>query len=49
MKLFTLDEAEALLPQLREELAAMQATKTDLDSLRECWRMSSRPRSATGM
>jgi hypothetical protein len=35
MKLFTLEESEALLPALREELAAMRATKAELDGLRE--------------
>jgi len=31
---FTLEEAEALLPQIREELLAMQACKLELDELR---------------
>jgi hypothetical protein len=34
MQRFTLDEAEALLPQLREELLAMQACKRQIDELR---------------
>lgn len=34
MKLFTLAEAEALLPQVRQELLAMQAAKRELDVLR---------------
>ena len=35
MKLFTLAEAEALLPTAREELLAMQACKREIDVLRE--------------
>lgn len=35
MILFTLDEAHALLPQVRDELAAMQACKTEIDTLRD--------------
>ena len=34
MKLFTLAEAEAMLPQVREELLAMQARKREVDELR---------------
>ena len=34
MNLFTLEQAEALLPRVREELAAMQACKRRLDALR---------------
>jgi hypothetical protein len=34
MTLFTLEEAEALLPRLREELLAMQACKREVDGLR---------------
>jgi hypothetical protein len=34
MKLFTLAEAEAMLPQIREELLAMQACKSEVDGLR---------------
>jgi hypothetical protein len=34
MTLFTLEEAEALLPELREEIAAMQACKREIDGLR---------------
>lgn len=34
MRLFTLDEAEALLPRAREELLAMQACKAQVDALR---------------
>lgn len=35
MILFTLDEAHALLPQVRDELAAMQACKREIDVLRD--------------
>jgi hypothetical protein len=34
MIIFTLDEAEALLPQVRDELVAMQACKREVDELR---------------
>jgi hypothetical protein len=34
MILFTLEQAEALLPQVRDELLAMQAVKRELDGLR---------------
>ncbi|MEX2247136.1 MAG: DUF2203 domain-containing protein [Dehalococcoidia bacterium] len=34
MTTFTLEEAEAMLPRLREELTAMQACKHELDELR---------------
>lgn len=34
MTLFTLEQAEALLPQVREELAAMQRCKAQIDGLR---------------
>jgi hypothetical protein len=34
MDLFTLDQAEAMLPQVRDELLAMQACKRRLDDLR---------------
>ena len=34
MILFTLDEAEALLPQVRDELLAMQTCKREVDELR---------------
>ncbi|HZP56100.1 MAG TPA: DUF2203 domain-containing protein [Dehalococcoidia bacterium] len=34
MELFTLEQAEALLPQVREELLAMQALKAEIDGLR---------------
>lgn len=34
MILFTLEEAEALLPQVRETLLAMQEAKRELDALR---------------
>jgi hypothetical protein len=34
MKLFTLAEAEALLPLIREELLAMQGCKREVDELR---------------
>ncbi len=34
MTLFTLEQAEALLPQLREELGAMQRCKAQIDGLR---------------
>lgn len=33
--LFTLEQAEALLPQVREELLAMQALKRQVDGLRD--------------
>jgi hypothetical protein len=35
VRLFTLDEAEALLPEVREELEAMRRAKAELDLLRE--------------
>jgi hypothetical protein len=35
LKLFTLEEAEALLPKARDELLAMQACKREIDVLRE--------------
>ncbi|MBI5289009.1 MAG: DUF2203 domain-containing protein [Chloroflexi bacterium] len=35
MKLFTLADAEALLPQVRDELLAMQACKREVDGLRD--------------
>jgi hypothetical protein len=35
MKLFTLDEAEALLPRLRDEIVEMQHLKAQIDELRE--------------
>jgi len=35
MKLFTLADAEALLPQVRDELLAMQACKREVDQLRD--------------
>ncbi len=35
MKLFTLEEAEALLPKARDEVLAMQACKREIDVLRE--------------
>ncbi|MEX0749755.1 MAG: DUF2203 domain-containing protein [Dehalococcoidia bacterium] len=35
MKLFTLEEAEALLPQARDEVLAMQSCKREIDVLRE--------------
>jgi hypothetical protein len=35
LKLFTLEEAEALLPTARDELLAMQACKRQIDELRE--------------
>ena len=34
MALFTLEQAEALLPQVRDELLAMQALKHEIDALR---------------
>jgi hypothetical protein len=34
MRLFTLDEAEALLPAVREELLAMQRCKAQIDAIR---------------
>lgn len=34
MKLFTRDEARAMLPRLREELIAMQADKREVEALR---------------
>jgi hypothetical protein len=34
MRLFTVEEAEALLPSLRETLAAMQACKREIDAVR---------------
>lgn len=34
MKLFTLDEAEAMIPQVRDEIVAMQACKREVDELR---------------
>ena len=34
MTLFTLEEAEALIPQVREEMLAMQALKREIDGLR---------------
>lgn len=34
MTTFTLDQAEALLPQVREELLAMQALKRSIDDMR---------------
>jgi hypothetical protein len=34
MELFTLEQAEAMLPQVRDELLAMQACKRELDDLR---------------
>jgi hypothetical protein len=34
MRFFTLEQAEALLPQLREELEAMQACKRAIDAVR---------------
>src|SRR5437763_15403729 len=34
MILFTLAQAEALLPQIRDELLAMQALKAEIDELR---------------
>lgn len=34
MKLYTLPEAEALLPQIREELEAMQTCKREVDAIR---------------
>lgn len=46
MTLFTLEEAEALLPELREELAAMQACKREIDGLRGT--LSQAAQSATG-
>ena len=48
MILFTLDEAEALLPQLREELLAMQALQArDRRAARTTWRTSSERSPAT--
>jgi len=35
VRLFTPDEAEALLPEVREELEAMRRAKAELDVLRE--------------
>jgi len=35
LKLFTIEEAEALLPQARDEVRAMQACKREIDALRE--------------
>lgn len=35
MILFTLEQAEELLPRVREELLAMQACKRELDALRD--------------
>jgi hypothetical protein len=35
MKLFTLEEAEDLLPRIRERLAAMQACKREVDAIRD--------------
>jgi hypothetical protein len=35
LKLFTIEEAEALLPQARDEVRAMQACKREIDVLRE--------------
>jgi hypothetical protein len=34
VRLYTLAEAQALLPQIREELAAMQACKREVDAIR---------------
>lgn len=34
MDLFTLDQAEAMLPKVRDELLSMQACKRELDDLR---------------
>jgi hypothetical protein len=34
MKLFTLDEAEAMLPQVRDEILGMQQAKREIDALR---------------
>jgi hypothetical protein len=33
-KLFTLEQAQAMLPQVRDEIVAMQAIKRDIDDLR---------------
>lgn len=46
MQLFTLEQAEALLPQIRGELLAMQDCKRELDRLRE--ELSRVTQSATG-
>jgi len=35
LKLFTIEEAEALLPQARDEVRAMQACKREIDVLRD--------------
>ena len=43
---FTLDDAEALLPQVREELLAMQRCKTEIDALRD--RLTDAAGKATG-
>lgn len=45
-RLFTLDEANALLPRLRELLADMQETKRAIDALRE--ELSGLARTASG-
>lgn len=34
MKLYTLDEAEAMLPQIRDEIVGMQEAKREIDTLR---------------
>ncbi len=34
MKLYTLAEAEAILPQVREELASMRVSKAEVDEIR---------------
>lgn len=48
MKLFTLAEAEELLPRVRDELAAMQSSKRELDGLREELTRAVEPSSGNG-
>lgn len=48
MRLFTLEEAEALVPQVREELLAMQRAKAELDELRASFEESVQRASSNG-
>lgn len=45
---FTLEEAEALLPQVRDELLAMQACKREVDTLRESFDHASQKSAGNG-
>jgi hypothetical protein len=48
MILFTREEAEAMLPQVRDELLAMQSCKREVDELRGCFEQAAHKSAGNG-